>query len=186
MSIKTSAEEWVRKGPTQAIAVIAVVGIIVGGLIGIGVGFKLEQSRTKSDVSKLRKELIRLKASKSGVVVGALGQRVGKVTATSATSVTVATKKRGRQTLETTATTVFENAVSGTIADVHSGRRILVTPGGAEIIVLPSSSKLGRKVTKVTSATIKIAKSNGHPEGSIKTTDVHRGEILKPAKLSDV
>jgi hypothetical protein len=90
------------------------------------------------------------------------------------------------QTLGTTATTVFEKAVSGTIADVHSGRRILVTPGGAEIIVLPSSSKLGRQVTKVTSAIIKIAKGSGSPEGSIKTTEVHRVEIIKPAKVSDI
>jgi len=186
MSIKTSAEEWVRKGPTQAIAVIAAVGLIVGGLIGLGVGFKVEQSRTKSDVNKLRRELTSKKSSKTGVVVGALGQRVGKVTTTSGTTLTVATKKRGPQTVETSATTLFENAVSGTIADVHSGRRILVVPGGAEIIVLSANSKLGRVVTKVTSASIKIAKGNGFPAGSIKTSDVHRVETVTPAKFSDM
>ena len=186
MSIKTSGEEWVRKGPTQAIAVIAAVGLIVGGVIGLGVGFKLEQSRTKSSVHKLQQELTKQKSAKTGVVVGALGQRVGKVSATSGTSITVATKKRGAQTVETSATTVFENAVSGTIADVHSGQRILVVPGGAEIIVLSANSKLGRVVTKVTNASIKIAKGNGFPEGNIKTTDVHRVETVKPAKISDM
>ena len=62
MSIKTSTDEWVRKGPTQAIAVVAAVGIIVGGLVGFGVGFKVEQSRTKDEVKKLQKQAAKAKA----------------------------------------------------------------------------------------------------------------------------
>jgi hypothetical protein len=185
MSIKTSADEWVRKGPTQAIAVVAVVGIILGGLIGLGVGYKVEQSRTKDQVTKLRKQVANKKAP-SGLLSGPLSQRIGKVTAKSGTTITVATKKHGSQTLATTALTLFEETIKGTIADVHPGRRILVTAGGSDIIVLSARSKLGRVVSKVASDVIKIEKGNGSPEGSIKTTDVHRVEKLKSVKLADV
>lgn len=185
MSIKTSADEWVRKSPTQAIAVIAAVGIVVGGLIGLGVGFKIEQSRTKSDVAKLQKQL-KAKATSAGVNTGPLGQRIGKVTATKPGSLTVATKRRGAQTLNTTAATVFETTARGTIADVHSGRRVLVAVGGTEIIVLSVESKLGRVVTGVGSDSIRIAKGNGHPAGVIKTADVHLVSTVKAAKAADV
>ena len=186
MSIKTSAEEWVRKGPMQAVAVIAAVGIVVGGLVGLGVGYKIEQSRTKSDVKKLQQQLSKEKSAKSGVVLGALGERIGKVTASSGGSITVLTKTGRSQELSTSASTVFETAARGTIADVNSGRRILVTPKGAEIIVLPADSKLGRVVTKITSASILIAKGNGFPAGSLSTSGVHSVETLKPAKITDV
>jgi hypothetical protein len=185
MSIKTSADEWVRKGPTQAIAVIAAVGLVVGALIGLGVGFKIEQSRTKSDVTKLQKQL-KSKTPTKGPVTGALGQRVGKVTATNPTSITVTTKQRGAQTLTTTAKTVIEKATPGTIADVHTGLRVLVTVGAKEMIVLPATSKLGRVVTKVGSDLIKIGKSNGLPAGSFKTADVHLVSVAKPATAADV
>jgi hypothetical protein len=185
MSIKTSADEWVRKGPTQAIAVIAAVGIVIGGLIGLGIGYKIEQSRTKSDVSNLQKQL-RAKTTPKTAATGALGQRVGKVTATGSGSLTVTTKQRGAQTIVTNNKTVFESTVRATIADVRSGRRILVTPGGKEIIVLAESSKLGRVVAAVGSASINIAKGNGFPAGEIKTKDVHVVYTLKAGTVADV
>lgn len=185
MSIKTSTDEWVRKGPTQAIAVVAAVGIIVGGLVGFGVGFKVEQSRTKDEVKKLQQQAAKAKAP-ARVPLGALGQRIGEVTAASGPTITLTTKRNGAQTLATTATTRYETTERGTIADVHSGDRILVTPGGAEIIVLSPDSELGRKVTKIDSSSIKIAKASGFPAGNLKTTDVHRVDTVKPAKLADV
>jgi hypothetical protein len=185
MSIKSSADEWVRKGPTQAIVVIAALGIVVGGLVGLGVGYKVEQSRTKSDVEKLQKQL-KTKAAATGPVTCALGQRVGKVTASSAGSITVSTKKGGTQTLASTAKTVFGKAVRGTIADVHSGLHVLVTVGGKEMIVLPSGSKLGRAVTSVGSDKVKIAKGNGAPAGSISTADINLVSKVDKATAADV
>jgi hypothetical protein len=185
MSIKTSADEWVRKGPTQAIAVIAAVGLVVGLLIGLGVGFKIEQSRTKSDVTKLQKQL-KAQTPTKGSSSGALGQRVGKVSATKPGSITVTTKQRGAQTVVTTGTTLFEQAAHGTIADVHTGLRVLVTVGAKEMIVLPATSKLGRVVTKVGSDLIKIGQGNGLPAGSFKTADVHLVSTVKAATAADV
>jgi hypothetical protein len=185
MSIKTSADEWVRKGPTQAIAVIAAVGLVVGLLIGLGVGFKIEQSRTKSDVTKLQKQL-KAQAPTKGSATGSLGQRVGKVSATKTGSITVTTKQRGAQTVVMTATTVVEKAAHGTIADVHTGLRVLVTVGAKEMIVLPATSKLGRVVTNVGSDVIKIGKGNGLPAGSFKTADVHLVSTLTKGTAADV
>jgi hypothetical protein len=185
MSIKDSADEWVRKGPTQAIAVVAAVGLVIGGLIGVGVGYKVEQSRIKSDVKKLQ---TRLRAATVPATNGkrALGQRVGTVTTTSGANITLTTKKRGAQVLVTNPSTVFETAVRGTIADVRSGRRVLITAGGNEIVVLPVASKLGRVVSAVASDFIKVAAGNGAPASRIDTPKVHRVETLKPAKFADV
>jgi hypothetical protein len=185
MPIKTSADEWVRKGPTQAIAVVAAVALVIGAVIGLGVGFKVEQSRTKSDVKKLRAQLSATGAPKNAGK-GALGQRVGTVTTASGGTITIKTKKNGSVAIATTATTKFENAARGTIADVQSGRRILVTAGGNEIVLLPVGSKLGRVVSAVASDFIKIAGGNRKPGAKIKTPNVHRVEITKPAKLADV
>lgn len=73
-----------------------------------------------------------------------------------------------------------------TIADVHSGRRILVTPGGKELIVLTQTSQLGRIVDGVGSDSIKIAKGNGAPAGSVKTADIHVVYTLKPITEADL
>jgi hypothetical protein len=48
-------------------------------------------------------------------------------------------------------------------------------------MVLSAGSKLGRLVTKSDSSSIAIA-----PKGNIKTKDVHRVDLVKPAKLADV
>jgi len=184
MSIKTSADEWVRKGPTQAIAVVAAAGLVLGVLIGFGVGFKVEQSRTRSDVKKLQARLKSIGPKKTAS--GPLGQRVGTVSATSGSTITVTTKKRGAVAVATTAKTVFESTKRGTIADVQSGRRILVTAGGNEIIVLPVASKLGRVVSAVANDFITIAKGNSAPAAKLDTPDVHRVSTVVPAKLADV
>jgi hypothetical protein len=182
MSIQTSADEWVRKGPTQAIAVVAGAGLVLGALIGFGVGFKVEQSRTKSDVKKLH---ARLKAATPPENLP-LKKRVGTVTAAAAGTITLKTKKQGSQVITTTPSTVYETTAKGTIADVTSGRRILVTPGGNEIVVLPVSSRLGRVVSAVASDFVQLATTKGAKGAKIKTVDVHRVETLKPAKSTDV
>ena len=185
MSIKDSADEWVRKGPTQAIAVVAAVGLVIGGLIGLGVGYKVEQSRIKSDVKKLQARLRADRARRPPARVRS-GSGSGRCSTTSGTNITLTTKKRGAQVLVTNPTTVFETAVRGTIADVRSGRRVLVTAGGNEIVVLPVGSKLGRVVSAVASDFIKLDDGNGAPASRIDTPEVHRVETLKPAKFADV
>ena len=83
MSIKDSAETWVRGAPGQALILVAAVGIVIGGVVGLGAGFKIEQNRTRSDVKKLRAQLQQGVGGSGGTAPSAsasLGQRIGKVT----------------------------------------------------------------------------------------------------------
>ena len=184
MSLKTSAEEWVRKGPSAALALAAVAGIVVGGVIGLGAGYKVEQNRTRSDVKKLHAQINSLGGATSATAK--VGQRVGKVTADSAGSITISTKQKGTEVLNTSSTTVFETVVKGTIGDVQAGKRVLVSVGGKEIIVLPTTSRLGRLVTAVSSSTIKLQKATGSGTVGVATKNVKTVETLKTAAANAV
>jgi len=186
MSIKTSADEWVRTGPTRAIAVIAAVGLVIGGLIGAGAGYKIEQSRTKSDVKRLQRQLKAAAATGTDTRTGPLGQRVGKVTAAKAGSFTVTTKKRGSQEIKTSALTLITKAVTGSVSDIVSGRRVLVTKDVHEVLVLPANSKLGRNVAKVGSDFFTIAKPNGTTAARIKLSDVKAVSTTASATAADI
>jgi hypothetical protein len=184
MSFKTSAEEWVRKGPSAALALAAVAGLVVGGVIGLGAGYKVEQNRTRSAVKKLHAQINSLGGSTSATTK--VGQRVGKVTASAASSITISAKKTGTTVLTTSSTTVFETVVKGTIGDVQAGKRILVSVGGKEIIVLPTTSRLGRLVTAVSSTAIKLQKATGSGTVGVATKNVKTVETLKTATASAV
>jgi hypothetical protein len=186
MSIKTSADEWVRTGPTRAIAVIAAVGLVIGGLIGVGAGYKIEQSRTRSDVKRLQAQLKAAAATGKDTRSGPLGQRVGKVTAVKTGSITVTTKKRGAQQITTTAATLISKAGKGSIADIVSGRRLLVTGDAHEILVLPRDSRIGRVVAKVGSDFFTIARPNGQTAARIKLVDVKAVSVAQPATAADL
>jgi hypothetical protein len=168
---------------------IAAVGIVVGGVVGLGVGFKIEQNRTRSDVKKLRTQLQAAQKAPgaSGPSASAsLGQRVGKVTKVAGTTVTVATKRQGSQDLLTTATTQIEKAAKGSTTDIVVGRRVLVTVAGADVIVLPTTSQLGRVVSSVGSSSFTIAKTNNAKAGSVSMGSVKEVDTISTAALSDV
>ena len=189
MAIKESADKWVRGKPTQAIVIIALVGVIVGGLVGLGVGFKIEQNRTSSDVKRLHAQLNAAAAGGSGGsgvnLTGPVGQRTGKVTAVGTDSLTISTKRQGPQKIQTSPTTVFEKAVKGTTADIAVGRHVLVTIVATDVIVLPEGSKLGREVASVGSESFTLKKPNGDRSGQLTLAKVKVVNTLVPAKLSD-
>ena len=152
MSIKDSAETWVRGAPGQAMILIAAVGIVIGGVVGLGAGFKIEQNRTRSDVKKLRAQLQQGVGGSGGTAPSAsasLGQRIGKVTTAAGGTLTVVTKRQGTQSVHTTGSTQYEQLVKGSTSNVVVGRRILVTVSGEAVVVLPAGSQLGRMVTNV-------------------------------------
>jgi hypothetical protein len=166
---------------------IAAVGIVVGGVAGLGAGFKIEQNRTRSDVKKLRAELARKNSgSAAPSASAALGQRIGKVTKTAGGTITVTTRRQGAQDLLTTATTQFEQTVKGTTADIVVGRRVLVTVSGTAVIVLPTTSQLGRTVSSVGSDSFAIAKTNNAKAGSVQMGTVKEVDTVSTAKLADV
>jgi hypothetical protein len=167
---------------------VAAVGIVVGGVAGLGAGFKIEQNRTRSDVKKLRAELA-AKSSGTGATPTAsasLGQRIGKVTNLAGGTITVATKRQGSQKLITTATTHFEQTAKGSTADIVVGRRVLVTVPGTAVIVLPTTSQLGRTVSSVGSGSFAIAKTNNAKAGSVSMGTIKEVDTISTSALSNV
>ncbi len=185
VAIKDSAGGWIRGKPVQALVVIGLVGLLVGGVLGLGAGYQIEKNRTKSDVAKLKKSGV---PGGSGPLVqnGPLGQRVGKVTALATNAITVDTKRQGSQVFHTKATTQFEQTVKGKTADITAGRRVLVTISGKDVILLPEGSKLGRPVINVGSDSFSIAKVNGGPGAKLTLANVKSVDTLTPAKFSDI
>jgi hypothetical protein len=186
VSIKGSTETWVRGAPAQAMILVAAVGIVVGGVVGLGVGFKVEQNRTRSDVKKLRAQLAKKDTAGTAPSVSAsLGQRVGRITKTTGATITVTTKRQGSQELLTTASTQFEKTAKGTTADIVVGRRVLVTVAGTDVIVLPATSQLGRTVSSVGSGSFAIAKTNNAKAGSVSMAGIKEVDSISTAQLSD-
>jgi hypothetical protein len=186
VSIKDAGETWVRGAPGQAMILVTAVGIVLGGVAGLGAGFKIEQNRTRSDVKKLRTE-IQQGGSGAGTAPSpsaSLGQRIGKVTTETGGTITLATKRKGAQAVHTTATTTFEQLVKGSTADIVVGRRILVTVPGDAVIVLPAGSKLGRTVSSVSSDSIAIAKANNAKAGAVPMNKIKEVDTTSPATLA--
>ena len=194
MAIKDSAETWVRGKPAQALIVIAVIGLLFGGIVGLGAGYQIEKNRTQSDVNKLKQAALGGGGGGSGGsgkatalgIGGKLGQSVGKVMKVGTGTLTVSTKRKGSQEFRTTAATQFEQAAKGKTTDIVVGRRVLVTINGREVIVLPVGSKLGRLVTNVGSDSFSIAKPNGGPGAKLVLAKVLTVSTLSTAKFSDI
>jgi hypothetical protein len=180
VAIKDSAESWVRGKPVPAIGVVALIGVVVGGVIGLAVGFKVEQSRTRKDVRRLQQEL----RDKAGNPNGPISQRVGQVKAVGAGSFSLSTKLQGVQQIATTATTPYEKSAAGKTADIAVGRRVLIATGAREVIILPTTSRLGRVVASVGSDTFSIS-SKGGRQVKIKLKNVQKVFTLTPAKAAD-
>jgi hypothetical protein len=165
----------------QAVVLIAAGGIVLGGVVGLGAGWKIEQNRTKNDVKRLQAS-----GGASATGSGPLGQRTGTVSAITDGTLTLVTKKSGTQAVKTTTLTNVEQASKGTPADITVGRRLLLTLNGNDVIVLSKGSKLGRLVTSVTTDSFAVAKPNGSRGVNIKTANVKVVDTLAPAKLTDV
>ena len=175
------AVRWAKEKPARAIVWIAVSGLVVGLLIGVAAGFKIEQHRVHNDVAKLKAKLAGGHTSTthptSKAAAGSRGlpvERVGNVTATGTGTITVATKQHGSLVLHLTASTKVDQAVSGTTADLTAGRRIIVAKGGHAAIVLPAGGTLGRKVTKLSNGVASVTKIKGVaqlPLSTLQTVD---------------
>jgi len=181
VAIKDSAESWVRGKPVLAMVVVALIGIVVGGVIGLGVGFKVEQSRTRKDVQRLQQKI-----KEAGVVNPAapIHVQVGTVTSSSPGTLDVRTAKRGQETIQATATTTYEQTASAATADIAVGRRVLVSKGAKEVIILSSTSKLGRVVASVGADSFALSNSKGK-QVKVKLSDVQKVYKLTPATAAD-
>lgn len=129
----TGTKQGSSPGVSRTVLVVAVlVAVVVAGIVGVAVGWKVEQSRVKDDVKKVRP--------------------VGTVTAVDDGSLTVSLQtSSGTQTYAITKGTVVDQARTGDVSDITKGSTVLVkgfTKDGklqaSEIVVLPDSTKLGQ------------------------------------------
>ncbi len=186
MGIKDSTENWVRGKPAQAMILVAALGLVIGGVIGLAGGYKIEQSRTKSDVKRLQSQIKAAVAAGADIPGVAVSQRVGKVTDVKGNTITISSNEQGSQTINTSASTAFETTEKGTPSDITVGSRVLVALNGANVIVLPKGSKLGRLVTNVGSETFSIARPKGGRPLTIKLEKVKDVSTTTPGDISDV
>jgi hypothetical protein len=121
-----------RAGVSRGTLIVAVViAVVVAGIAGVAVGWKVEQNRVKDDVKNVRP--------------------VGTVTAVDDGSLTISLQTAsGTRTYVITKGTVVDRARTGELGDVTKGSTVLVkgfTADGklqaSEIVVLPRGSKLG-------------------------------------------
>jgi Domain of unknown function (DUF5666) len=132
-SDSTEAAGRAPKGGSGVSRTFAIVGIVValaiGGIVGVAVGWKVEQNRVKDDVKNVRP--------------------VGQVTAVNGNTVTVRlTTSSGTRTYVLTDSTKFDTTRSGKAGDITKGATVLVKSKrgsngklqATEVIILPQSS----------------------------------------------
>jgi hypothetical protein len=177
-----SLKAWIEQRPKRAVMVTAVVAVIIGLVIGLGAGYKIEHDRVASDVKKLKSAgTTSTKTPKTGAAkVG------GKVTTTGAASITLKVKAGADRSVNVSATTKYETATKATKADLAVGRHVFVIAPGSEVLILPAGSTLGRAITAVTGASFKLAAANGLPGGTIKVSAATAFETVKPGAKTDV
>jgi hypothetical protein len=181
VTIKDSAEGWVRSKPVLAMVAVAVIGLLIGGIVGLGAGYKIEKNRVQDDVRRIQEQL---KAAGATTVNPKVVQRVGDVEAVSGTTLTVKTRFQGDQDVLTTSTTPFEATAEGDVGDIAVDKRILVATGGHEVIVLNDGAEIGGKVTKVSDDGFTVAFNTGR-SSTVKTSNVDKVYTLTAGQSSD-
>src|SRR5262245_54343901 len=101
---------------------VAAVGLVVGGFVGLGVGYNVEKNRVQDDVQRLQQQLRDAGATASSEKVV---QRVGEVKAVSGPTLTVKTRLQGDQDIQTASAT-FVKTADGKTTDIAVGKKILV------------------------------------------------------------
>ena len=143
-----------------AVALVLVVGLGAG----FGIGYKVEQSRTKSDLKKAR-DAAAAKATKKPAATAAV-RLIGKVDATTTTNVSITVGKASRKVAIRPATT-YVKAVAGSASDITKGSRVIFKGKqgsltvAEEVIVLPAQAKLGTLITDVGSGSMTFKNTKG-------------------------
>ena len=179
-----TSSNWYRGRPVLSMIVVGVVGLVVG----LGAGYKIEQSRTRSDVNRLKAQIHNTAATGTKPIAshsGLLDERVGKASVVKAGSVTVVTRK-GRSFQVQTTGAKFERAVSGRKTDIAVGHRVLVSGSGSDVLVLPPTSLLGRLVTHVAGNSFSVKKAGASGVTTILLSKVKSIDTVSGAKSTDL
>jgi hypothetical protein len=179
-----------RQSPVTLLGAGALV-LVVGLVAGFGIGYKVEQSRTRDDVKKARENAAAKAAGKDKPAAATTVRLVGKVGATSDESVTITVDGKTTRRLTVSTGTLFVKTVPGSAADIKKGSRVVWKPKSGslttaeEIIVLPAQrSRLGVLITDVASGSLTF-KGNGGKAVKVTTTGAPV-EKVTTAQKSDV
>lgn len=189
MSAVDSVKERIERRPKQAVLVTAIVAVLIGGVIGLAVGYKVEHDRVTSKKSSktTKTTLPKTNTTKPGGGVGAATNRAeGTITATASGSITIKTLQGASVKLNLTKATVVDKAAKGSPTDVTSGRHVLVKAPGVEVLVLRTGSSEGRAVTSISPSSMGLAAGNGLPAGTVKLSGSSVIDKVSPATAADM
>jgi len=170
---------------------IVIAGLVVGGVVGLGAGYKIEQNRVSAGVNRLKAQVAqghRTTPTSTNPAVKRLSlsnERIGSVTAISTDTIGLRTKKLGVVQLQTTNATQFEKAISGSRSAVTVGSRAVLTIGG-DVLVFSNGSLLGRSITKVGPNSFTLAKVNSTKATTVAFAKLKVFDVLTAAKRADI
>ena len=186
MPSSTSRTGW-RGQSTGVVAGVSAIALVVALIAGVGIGYKIEQSRTKDDLARAKKAA----AAAVGIgntTSGASVRLTGVVTAASAGSVTITVKAGGAKTVKVSGGTIVVKASAGSISDVATNTRIVVQGAGSltvakALIVLPKTARLGLLVSTVAADKTSLTVGAKKAKVTIKGATVYR---VANATLTDI
>src|SRR5258708_2217503 len=161
MAKSTKVSGW-RSRSSGFLAGIAAGALIVALVGGMALGYEIEKSRVKSTT----KTSAAARAAKSRKKTASKGKYVvtradGTITATSATSITVTSKRGVARKIAIGKNAVYVKLVGGALSDITANERVLLSGGGSytkarAVIVLPTATKIGMMVSAVTPTTMSL------------------------------
>jgi hypothetical protein len=191
VAIKDSADRWVRDKPVPAMVSIVIAGLVVGGVVGLGAGYKIEQNRVSSGLNRLRAAVNHGHPSNTKTTtpvakrLSLSSERIGSVTAIATNTIGLRTKRLGLVQVQTTNTTQFEKATGGSRSAITVGSRAVLTIGG-DVLVFSSGSLLGRQITKVAANSFTLAKVGSTGPTTVSFAKLKVFDVLSAAKRSDI
>ena len=186
MPSSTSRTGW-RGQSTGVVAGVSAIALVVALIAGVGIGYKIEQSRTKDDLQRAKKAAAAA-VGIGGTTSGTSTRLIGVVTAASAGSVTITVKAGGAKTVKLSGRTLVVKASAGSISDVAMNTRLVLQGAGSlqvakALIVLPKTARLGLLVSTVAADKASVTAGVKHAKITIKGATVYK---VANATLTDV
>ena len=161
----------------------AAVILVVGAVVGLGAGYKIEQTRVKNDVKAAEARASKKTAAQTQ---NANVQLRGKVVATTANTVnlTVTTQFLTNQA------TIMVKATPGTPTDIAAGARVVWRakkgqPTQADaVIVLPANAKMGWSVVNASANSMTLKGGTTNVTVSTTGATVEKVTSAKPTDLA--
>jgi hypothetical protein len=188
---RTTFADSIRRQPAWVLFTGAAAILAVGLVVGMAIGWKVEQNRAKEDIERVREQL-RANQPDNGTPNEGAGPSVrviGTVTAAVDDSVTIELADGNRRELAFDDALQLEKTAPAEASDLTSGTRLMwknvegEPEQAAEIIILPDNTTLGVTLTEATPTEMTYPTPNGALTVSTADATVARAE---PAELADV